>query len=99
MHISRTTVPGNGVVVHHMTTRRGERLCLMVDEQGNRCLFTYDGGDPDTPAWEILLQPDEADQVAEILHWAHASAGDRPLADRLFSLERRVDELIGERGP
>ena len=85
-------MPGNGVVVHHMTTRRGERLCLMVDDRGNRCLFTYDEGDRDAPAWEILLQPDEADQVAEILH-------SRPIADRLLSLERRVDELIGERGP
>jgi TrkA domain protein len=92
MHISRTTVPDNGVVVHHMTTRRGERLCLMVDDRGNRCLFTYDERDRDAPAWEILLQPDEADQVAEILH-------SRPIADRLLSLERRVDELIGERGP
>ena len=64
MHIFRNTVPGNGVVVHHMTTRRGERLCLMVDDRGNRCLFTYDEGDRDAPAWEILLQPDEADQVA-----------------------------------
>jgi hypothetical protein len=33
----------------------------------------------DAPAWEILLQPDEADQAAEILHWAHASAGTDPL--------------------
>ncbi len=85
-------MPGNGVVVHHMTTRRGERLCLMVDDRGNRCLFTYDERDRDAPAWEILLQPDEADQVAEILH-------SRPIPDRLLSLERRVDELIGERGP
>src|SRR5262245_25560464 len=91
MHISRITVPGNDAVVHHMTTRRGERLCLMLDDRGDRHLFAYDEGDRDAPAWEILLQPDEADQVAEILHT-------RPIADRLLLLERRVDELIGERG-
>jgi hypothetical protein len=98
MHIHRNAVPGHDVVVHHITTRGGERLCLMVDDGGSRHLFTYDGGDLDTPAWEIVLEPDEADQLAEMLHWAHASAGDRSIKDRLLSLERRVDELIGERG-
>jgi TrkA domain protein len=39
----------------------------------------------------ILLEPDEADQLAEILH-------SQPIADRLVSLERRVGELIGKRG-
>ena len=91
MHIHRNTVPGNDVVVHHITTRGGERLCLMVDDGGSRHLFTYDGGDLDTPAWEIVLEPDEADQLAEMLH-------SRSIKDRLVSLERRVDELIGERG-
>jgi TrkA domain protein len=52
---------------------------------------TYDGRDLDEPARAITLEPDEADQVAEILHT-------HPIADRLLSLERRVDELIGERG-
>jgi K+/H+ antiporter YhaU regulatory subunit KhtT len=91
MHIYRTRAPGNDVVVQHITTRDGERLCLLVDDEGSRHLFTYDGGDLDTPAWEIVLEPDEADRLAEILH-------SRPVQDRLLSRERRVDELIGERG-
>jgi TrkA domain protein len=91
MHISRTTVPGDGVVVHHMTTRQGERLCLIVDGGGDRHMFTYEKGDLDAPAREIVLESDEADQLAEVLH-------SRPIKDRLLSLERRVDELIGERG-
>lgn len=98
MRINRTTVPGSGML-HRIVTRDGEQLCLLVDAASNWHLFTYDGGDPDVPVREVVLQPDEADQLAEILHWAHASAGDHPLADRLLSLERRVDELIGERGP
>ena len=97
MHIYRTTVPGSGVL-HHLVTRDGERLGLLVDETGNRQLFTYEGRDLDEPAHAIVLQPDEADEVAEILHWAHASAGDRPIVDRLLSLERKFDELIGDRG-
>ena len=68
MHISRTTVPGNGVIVHHMLTRRGDRLCLMVDDGGERHLFTYDARDRDTPAWQIVLESDEADRLAEVLH-------------------------------
>jgi TrkA domain protein len=91
MRINRTTVPGNGML-HRIVTRDGEQLCLLVDAASNWHLFTYDGGDRDVPVSEIVLQPDEADQLAEILH-------SHPLADRLLSLERRVDELIGERGP
>ena len=91
MRINRTTVPGNGML-HRIVTRDGEQLCLLVDAASNWHLFTYDGGDPDVPVREVVLQPDEADQLAEILH-------SHPLADRLLSLERRVDELIGERGP
>jgi TrkA domain protein len=91
MRINRTTVPGSGML-HRVVTRDGEQLCLLVDAASNWHLFTYDGGDPDVPVREVVLQPDEADQLAEILH-------SHPLADRLLSLERRVDELIGERGP
>ena len=45
----------------------------------------------DEPTRAIVLEPDEADQVAELL-------ANRPVADRLLSRQRRVDELIGERG-
>ena len=89
MHIYRTMVPGSGVL-HQIVTRDGERFCLLVDAAHNRHLFTY-GGELDEPARAIVLEPDEADQVAELL-------ANRPVADRLLSLERRVDELIGERG-
>ncbi len=91
MQINRTTVPGRGVL-HSIVTRGGEKFGLMVDIAGNRHLFIYDGADPDIPAQAILLEPDEADEVAEVLH-------SRPVADRLLLLERRVDELAGERGP
>ncbi len=90
MHIDRTMVPGSGVL-HQIVTRDGERFCLLVDASHNRHLFTYDGGELDEPTRAIVLEPDEADQVADLL-------ASRPVADRLLSLERRVDELIGERG-
>ena len=69
---------------------------LLVTAENTRHLLTYDagtydGGDRDVPARWIVLEPDEADQVAEILH-------NQPITDRLLALERRVRELIGERG-
>jgi TrkA domain protein len=91
MRVDLTTVPGNGKL-HRIVTRDGEPFCLLVDAASNRHFFIYGGGDRDVPARAIVLEPDEADQLAEILH-------SHPLAARLLSLERRVDELIGERGP
>jgi TrkA domain protein len=98
MHIDRRTVPGSGVL-HQIVTRDGERFCLLVDARRNRHPFTYGGGDLDAPARAIVLEPDEADQVAEILHRATRQQGTGRLPNRLLSLERRADELIGERGP
>ena len=89
MRIDRTTVPGGGTL-HHIVTRAGGRLCVLVTRDGERPVFVYDD-DSDEPAKELVLAPDEADGVAEILH-------SRPIVDRVLSLERRVDTLIGERG-
>jgi len=89
MHINRATVPGRGAL-HNIVTRHGQRFSLLVDQVGDRRLFAY-VGDADEPAAEIVLDPDEADQLAEILH-------SQPITDRLLALERRVDELIGGQG-
>jgi TrkA domain protein len=101
MHIYRTMVPGSGVL-HQIVTRDGERCCLLVDAACNRHLFTYDGSELDEPTRAIVREPDEADEVASrwprFLHRAHATAADRPIADRLLARQRRVNELIGERG-
>lgn len=89
MYIKRTTVPGVGAL-HHIVARHGGRLGLFVDSDSNRHLFVYGDADLDVPAGEIVLEPDEADQLADMLR-------SRPIADRLLSLERKLDELIGER--
>jgi TrkA domain protein len=90
MQTNQTTVPGGGVL-HRILTRDGASLCLLVDTARNRHLLTYVGSEHDEPIRAIVLEPDEADQVADILRR-------RLIADRLLSLKRRVDELIGERG-
>jgi hypothetical protein len=41
-------------------------------------------------AREIVLEPDKAEELADMLHR-------RPIGDRLLSLKRQIDELIGER--
>lgn len=86
MRIDRTTAPGSGVL-HHMVTRDEQRFCLLVGADGTRRLLTYDDGDPDVPAQSIVLDADEADLIADILH-------SQPIADRLVRLERCVGELI-----
>jgi len=87
--ITRTTVPGIGVV-HHFLTRGGQRFGVLLDQTGRRSLLLYGPGDPDVPAERILLEHDEADQIAEVLHSS-------PVADRLANLERRLAELHGGR--
>ncbi|TFV59208.1 hypothetical protein E4P42_09705 [Mycobacterium sp. PS03-16] len=89
MRVNRTTAPGSGVI-HHLVTRAGDRLCVLVRPDGHRQLFEYDG-DSDQPTRAVGLAPDEADQLADILH-------SRPITDRVAALEQRVDALIGERG-
>ncbi|MDG4789105.1 hypothetical protein O7626_24765 [Micromonospora sp. WMMD1102] len=89
MDITRTTVPGVGVL-HHFLTRGGQRFGVLLDHSGLRSLLLYGTDDPDVPAQRIALDHDEADQIAEVLH-------STPMADRLASLERRLAEL--HRGP
>ncbi|MFD8532672.1 hypothetical protein ACFV0L_35210 [Streptosporangium canum] len=88
MDITRTTVPGTGVV-HHCVTRGGQRFGVLVDDADRRRLLIYDPADLDVPLQCITMEHDEADQVAEILH-------SRPIPDRLAALERRFAEIAGE---
>ncbi|WP_395108423.1 hypothetical protein [Actinomadura sp. SCN-SB] len=97
MQINPVTVPGAGTL-HHLRTRHGQRLGVLLHAHGERVLFIYDlppdgGGagpgeaiDPDSPGRSIVLDADEADQLAQLLH-------DQPITDRLAELERRLAEL------
>lgn len=88
MEITHTSVPGVGTV-HHCVTRSGQRFGIQVDRANRQSLLIYNPDNPDTPVQRIILDPDEADQVAEILH-------NRPVQDRLAALERRIAELTGQ---
>lgn len=86
--ITRTRVPGAGTV-HHCVTRGGQHVSVLVDTTGNRRLMVYGSADLDVPSQTIIMEPDEADQVADLLH-------SRPVVERLTALERRVAEIARE---
>ncbi|MEU4832068.1 hypothetical protein [Streptosporangium sp. NPDC023615] len=80
MDVTRTTVPGTGTLVH-LATREGQSLAVLVEREGVRRLLVY--GQGDEPSQTVTLQPDEADQLAQVLHT-------RSVDDRLATLERRM---------
>lgn len=84
MDITRNTIPGIGHA-HDCTTRSGHRFGVLVEHTGRRRLLVHGRGDDEVPE-HIVLEPDEADQLADLLH-------QRSVADRLAELERQVAEL------
>jgi TrkA domain protein len=88
--ITRSTIPGIRTV-YHVHTRGGQCFGVLVDTLGRRSLLIYDVGpaeDPDEPVLRIVIEPDEADELAEILR-------SRPTSDRLAEVERRLADLTG----
>ncbi|MFF2084358.1 hypothetical protein ACFVVM_11300 [Nocardia sp. NPDC058176] len=84
MDTDRTTIPGTGVL-HSFRTRGGIRFALLTESSGARHLFAYEAGG-DEPVVDIGLEPDEADQLADLLH-------SDSIPDRLARVEQRLDEL------
>ncbi|OBB72188.1 Uncharacterised protein [Mycolicibacterium flavescens] len=63
-----------------MTTRHGEQLSLIIDDHGVRHLFVADSCGFDAPGWELVLDPDDAERLAEMLtqrRRVHELNGDR----------------------
>ncbi len=87
MDITRSTIPGVGHS-YDCQTRDGQLFRVLVEHTGRRRLLAYGSGGSDDgrPTQQIIVDPDEADQLADLLH-------QRSVADRLAELERRVAEL------
>lgn len=85
MEITHSTVPGSGVL-HDCQTRDGQQFRILVARPGRCEIFVYDPAEPDRVMARIVLEEDEADQVAEFLH-------SQPITDRIAELERRVARL------
>ncbi|MFF0527818.1 hypothetical protein ACFYT3_05460 [Nocardia amikacinitolerans] len=88
MDVDRTTVPGKGTV-HHLLARGGARFALLTAADGDKHILVYDDT-RDEPVQAVALEPDEADQFAELLHSA-------PIPDRVARLERLLDRLAEDR--
>lgn len=87
MDTTRTTVPGVGEL-HDLVTRDGQHVRILVDRSSTRELYLYGEDGASRPIATIVLDQDEADRAAEILH-------SRSLPDRLADIERRLAELGG----
>jgi len=94
MEITRTSVPGVGMM-HHCVTRGGQHFRVLENKSGSRTLYMYGPSDahdeaaPDEQFVTIELDEDEADYLANMLH-------SRPIPDRVADLERRFTEIAGE---
>ncbi|MGH3759460.1 hypothetical protein [Actinophytocola sp.] len=77
-------MPGVGTM-HHFTTRSGQRFGVLV-EGSKHGLVVFGSEDQDTPSQTIVLEQDESDLLADVLH-------SRSIMDRLAELERRVDAV------
>lgn len=87
METIQSTVAGAGAL-HDCLTRDGQQFRILVARPGRREIFVYDSAEPDRAVATIVLEEDEADQVAELLH-------SRSITDRIAELERRVAQLAG----
>ncbi|MGW0181177.1 hypothetical protein [Nocardia sp. NPDC003345] len=87
MDIDLHTVPGQGTV-HHLLTRSGDRFALVTGTDGGKHIHVYRAAQ-DEPVQTVALAPDEADQLADLLHSA-------PLPDRVARLERLTQRLAGD---
>lgn len=86
VEIIRNTVPGVGTM-HQFVTRAGQRLGVLVEDD-KRSLFVFGPEDPDSPSQTIVLDQDESDLLADVLH-------SRSITDRIADLERKVAAVVG----
>ncbi len=91
MDVERTALPGLGLQ-HVFTTARGRGVGVVSHHTGRRDLVIYDAHDPDTAAETVVLTPDEANALAELL-------GTQRIVERLAELARQVEGLVSRQVP
>ncbi|ASR39750.1 hypothetical protein BAY61_28505 [Prauserella marina] len=85
---SRAAPPDSGTL-RRCVTRGGQHLGVLQCGSGQRRLLVYGSPELDVPPQTIVLEPDEADKVADLLR-------SRPIADRLAAFGNRVDKPTEE---
>jgi TrkA domain protein len=91
MEVERTALPGLGMQ-HVFTTARGRRVGVVSHHTGRRDLVLYHPDDPDSAAETLVLTPDEANGLAELL-------GTTRLVERLAELAHQVEGLVTAQVP
>lgn len=91
MDVERTALPGIGHR-HEFRTGKGRRVGIVSHRSGRRDLLVYDRDDPDRPAETVVLSPEEADGLAELLATTR-------ITERLADLGRQVDGLESRQVP
>ncbi|WP_027341154.1 cation:proton antiporter regulatory subunit [Hamadaea tsunoensis] len=86
MDVERTALPGVGLR-HDFRTARGQRAAVISHHGGRRDLVVYDPHDPDSAVASLMLTPDEANGVAELL-------GTSRIVERLAELQQQVTGLV-----
>jgi TrkA domain protein len=89
MNIERTALPGIGIC-HTATTARQQRIGVVCHLSGRRDLVLYEPDDPQRAAHAVVLAPDEAHHVADLL--------DATITiDHLTDLEQQITGLTAAR--
>lgn len=91
MDVERTDLPGIGLR-HEFRTARGQYAAVISHHSGRRDLVVYHPQDPDTALATLVLKPDEANGVAELL-------GTARIVERLAELQRQVTGLVTSQTP
>jgi len=79
MEITLTTLAGTGVL-HDCVTHDGQHFRILIPRSGGCEIFVDDPSGPDVTAATIVLEEDEADLVAELLHSRSTADGPAGLA-------------------
>jgi TrkA domain protein len=84
--VDRTPLPGIGLQ-HTFATRKGRRVGVVSHHSGRRDLVIYRRDDPDSASELVVLCPEEASGLAELL-------GTTRITERLDKLRRQVEGLV-----
>lgn len=91
VEVEEVPLPGIGVRYSFMT-RHGRQVGVVSRRTGRRELLVYDAADPDTCREVVVLGPDEADALAELL-------GAPRIVEKLAALDAQLPDLVTEQLP
>jgi TrkA domain protein len=83
--VDETQLPGMGIR-YDFTTEAGVRLGVLVHRTGRRDVFVYSANDPDECAQTLVLRPNDARTLAELL-------GASTVAEHLAKVQQQVAGL------